>query len=258
MKLFFLTILLGLVLQQASAQTKINDESIRYQQERMVYKQWDNNKFTPTHGFLWLNPYYWLTWALYPSYPDHDLRPLSPSGPQTQRLGLVSALNVTENSSKLHADTLRNTALSEISNQSGTFAAADPLWLLYYSKELKPVTNHSPGSILSPLPIAVQKKVVAEGLYDWYLKELDILRERLEGARSTTLDRGARILAFHRMLVEYRTLAATWTTRTTSAAMTIQMTNQQNRVRSNQINVDTWTPASDVAIARKILAERKY
>jgi hypothetical protein len=258
MKKIILIALTGLIIQQATAQMVINDQSVRYQQERMVFKQWDKNKFTPTHGFLWLNPYYWLTWALHPGYPDNDLRPLGPSGPQTQRLALVGVLNSTENSYKLQADTLRNSALSEIANQSGLVAPADPLWLLYYAKELRPVTGHTPASILSPLPAVVQQKVVAEGLYDWYIKELDMLKERLDGARSTTLDRGARILAYHRMLLEYRVLAATWATRISAAATTIQMTNQQNKVKANQVTVDSWTPATDVSIARKVLADRKY
>jgi hypothetical protein len=37
------------------AQSMVADKSIRYQQERMVFKQWDQNKFTPTSGFLGLN-----------------------------------------------------------------------------------------------------------------------------------------------------------------------------------------------------------
>ncbi len=34
------------------AQTEVNDQSLRYQQQRMVYLQWDQNKFTPKAGFL--------------------------------------------------------------------------------------------------------------------------------------------------------------------------------------------------------------
>jgi hypothetical protein len=242
----------------ASAQMVINDQSIRYQQERMVFKQWDINKFTPTHGFLWLNPYYWLTWAWYPRYPDNDLRPLGPVGPQTQRLALVGAMNATENSYKLQADTLRNSAVSEIANQSGLITPADPLWLIYYSKELKPLLEHSEGDILAALPSAVRQKVVSEGTSTWYIRELDMLKERLDGARNTTLDRGARILAYHRMLMEYRVLAATWSTRTATAAMNMNRVAQQQQVRNNQVSINIWTPQSDVAIARKVLADRKY
>src|ERR1700744_6023140 len=126
------------------AQEEIDDKSLRYQEQRMVYQQWDQNKFTPTSGFLGLNPYYWLTWGwFYPDYHNTDLRPLSAAGPQTQRLALVSAMNTTDGNYKLQSDTVRNTALSEIANQSGALSGADPLWLLYYSKEFQPVLNYS-------------------------------------------------------------------------------------------------------------------
>src|SRR3546814_7380321 len=76
----------------AFAQLPIYDKHIVHQQERMVYKGWDRDKFTPKKGFLGLNPAYWLTWAWHPDYPDKDRRPLGPSGMQTHRLALVLAM----------------------------------------------------------------------------------------------------------------------------------------------------------------------
>lgn len=258
MKILLTVVLLGIAVSTAMAQKKINDESMRYQQERMVFKQWDKNKFTPTSGFLGLNPYYWLTWGLMPSYKNNDLRPLSGTGPQTQRLGLVGVMNSTDHAYKLEADTLRNTALLEIANNSGAISATDPLWILYYSKELKPVLENSMNSILNPLPSVVKIKVVSEGLYDWYKKELDMLKERIDGARSVDMDRGSRIIAYHRLLLEYRVLSATWATRTVSAKKNIEMAADQQKVRSNEINISSWTPESDVAIAKEIVRNRKY
>jgi len=258
MKTAFSVCLCCLLLQQVSAQTSIKDESIGYQQERMVFKQWDKNKFTPTSGFLGLNPYYWLTWGLMPSYKNNDLRPLSPSGPQTQRLGLVGTMSSVDDNYRKEADTLRNTSASEIANQAGAVSAADPLWLLYYSKEFKPVLDFSEVTVLGPLPVKVQEKLVAEGLYNWYSKEVQMLAERLNGARTANMDRGARIIAYHRMLLEYRILAATWATRVSSAATTMQMTAGQKAVKSNQVLIESWTPDADVRIARAVLQARKY
>jgi len=69
------------------SQVPINDEAFRYQEQRMVFQQWDQNKFKPGKGFLDLNPYYWLVWGWpYPNYHKTDLRPLSATGPQSQRL----------------------------------------------------------------------------------------------------------------------------------------------------------------------------
>ena len=98
MHLFIWPLLCLLLLTEASAQTVKyqTDKHIVNQQERMVFKQWDRDKFTPKRGFLSLNYQYWITWALHPRYPRTDRRPLSLSGPQTLRLLLVSAMKRTE------------------------------------------------------------------------------------------------------------------------------------------------------------------
>ncbi|TKC08021.1 hypothetical protein FA048_12725 [Pedobacter polaris] len=256
-KLFFLMIAF-LLYKNVKAQKSIKDESVVYQQERMVHKQWDRSKFTPTSGWLGINPYYWMTWGLHPNYPKTDHRPLSPTGPQTQRLGLVAGMSSIDDAYKLHADTLSNSAVLEIANQSGAVSFADPLWILYYSKELKPVLENSMASILMPLPTKVRVKVVEEGIYDWYKNQLDMLQERIETARTSTLDRGARILAYHRMLKEYRALYGTWSTRIAAAQMTMRMTEQQQKVKTNNVTIDTWTPEMDVKIARDVINTRKY
>ena len=115
MKTIFLSLLCLLIYTSGFAQVPINDEAFRYQEQRMVFQQWDQNKFKPGKGFLDLNPYYWLVWGLfYPNYHKTDLRPLSATGPQTQRLALVGTQSSTDNSYKQNSDTVRNTALSAV------------------------------------------------------------------------------------------------------------------------------------------------
>jgi hypothetical protein len=249
--LFFCFLLLCL---GSFAQVPIDDEAFRYQEQRMVFQQWDQNKFKPGKGFLGLNPYYWLVWGWpYPNYHKTDLRPLSATGPQTQRLALVAAMNSTDNSYKLQSDTVRRTALAEITNQSGQFTGADPLWLLYYRDEFKPVLNNSMASILSGLSPAVSAKLVSEGLYAWYKNELDRLKERIDGAHSADMDRGSRILAYHRLLLEYRGIAGVWAVRCASAASVIAMTASEQKLKSGAVAITNWTPQSDIRIANKIL-----
>jgi hypothetical protein len=249
-----LPIILLSLIHQCFGQAFAQDKAVRYQQERMVYLQWDQNKFEPKPGFLSLNPYYWLTWGLFhPNYHKTDLRPLSADGPQTQRLALVGIMNATDNKYKLQSDTVRNTALSEISNQTGLISEADPLWQLYYKNELKPVLNYSMASILAGLSPQVSARLVSDGLYDWYKNELEMLKERVDAAHSTTMDRGARILAYHRYLMEYRRLAGVWAVRTSSAQATLNMTAQQQKLQAGQLTVSNWTPQTDVQIAKQVL-----
>ena len=230
-KLFYIACWLTLI-SSARAQMVIHDQSIIYQQERMVFKQWDKNDFTPKPGFLHTNPLYWLTWAWYPDYKNTDLRPLGPVGPQTQRLALVAALQNTENAYKLQADTFRNTAVSEAVNYSGLLSDADPLWLLYYSKELKDLINQQDADLLNGISAKVRNYLQTSGTYQWYLDESHSLQERLQTARTTTLDRGSRILTYHRLLNDYRKLAALWETKKAQAGTFINLTEQAARMHT--------------------------
>jgi hypothetical protein len=236
------------------AQEKVNDESIRYQEQRMVFLQWNQNDFTPKAGFLDLNPYYWLVWGFfYPNYHDTDLRPLSATGPQTQRLALVAAQNSKDNNYKLHSDTVRNTALSQIASQSGLLSNADPLWLFYYSQQFAPLLNYSALSLLGPLTPKVSAKLVSEGMYNWYTHALGMLKERVQGARTTDMDRGSRILAYYRLLKEYKVLAGVWAIRTAAAQKDITMTAQLQQYKAGVFTPVNWTPNTDVQIANQVL-----
>jgi murein DD-endopeptidase MepM/ murein hydrolase activator NlpD len=241
------------------AQRYVNDKSVIYQQERMVFKQWNQNDFTPTHGFLWLNPLYWLTWAWHPNYHKNDLRPLGPVGPQTQRLALVAAMQNTDNAYKLQADTLRNTAISEALNYSGVITSADPFWLLYYSKEFKDLLNQQDSQLLTEVSSQVREYLVRSGTYAWYLEQSHSLAERLNTARSTTIDRGSRILTYYRLMAEYRRLNAAWTTKKQQAGMFLALSEKAKNLKS-PASTSFTIPAgykTDQQIADEILSNYK-
>ena len=259
MKKLLLLFALSLMFSATYAQEEVYDKATVHQEQRMVYLQWNQNQFDPKGGFLSLNPYYWLVWGLfYPNYHKTDLRPLSPAGPQTQRLAFVGTQNTIDGKYKLQSDTVRNTALSEIASQSGLLSDVDPLWLLYYNQQFQPLLNYSAASLLTPLPPKVSAKLLAEGTYNWYTNELSMLKERLNGARTTDMDRGSRIMAYYRMLNEYKRLAGVWNIRVAAAQKDIQMVSQQQHLKSAVIKPGTWTPKSDVQIANKVLLHANF
>jgi len=259
MKKILLFFALSFTLSASYAQSIIKDQAIENQSQRMVFQQWNQNSFYPKAGFLSLNPYYWLVWGFFdPNYHRNDLRPLSATGPQTQRLALVSAMNGIDNNYKLHSDTVRNTALSQIASQSGLLSDADPLWLLYYSGQFRPLLNYSAISILGPLSPQVSAKLVSEGMYSWYTNALGMLKERLNGARSTDMDRGSRIMAYYRMLKEYQDLASVWAIRISAAQTTLNMAKTQQYLQKGSAPVSNWTPDSDVKIATKVVQNAQY
>jgi hypothetical protein len=250
-------LLLGLAMPMAYGQKLIRDDAIRYQQERMVFKQWDRNKFVPEPGFLYLNPMYWLTWGLHPNYPKTDLRPLSPYGPQTLRLGLVLAMQQSTGAFKLHADTLRSTALTEISNYAGAVSAIDPLWMLYYSRQFDPLIQQNDGALLSGLGNKERDYLQRTGLLNWYLEESRSLRERLSALRSTNVDRGSRILAYHRMLDEYRVLKASWEAKKQRSKLYLSMAESAKRARTPETPSGIAGGENDKQIAERILSHSK-
>lgn len=244
------------ILSASYAQEEVYDKAIVHQEQRMVFLQWNQNQFDPKAGFLSLNPYYWLVWGLFdPNYHKTDLRPLSATGPQTQRLALVAAQSSTDNKYKLHSDTVRNTALSNIAQTSGLLSDADPLWLLYYHQQFAPLLNYSAATILGPLGTQVSTKLVSEGLYNWYTNQLSMLKERLQGARTTDMDRGSRILAYYRLLKEYQVLAGVWSIRTAAAAKDISMNGSLQQVQASKMTYGSWTPNTDVQIANRVLIQ---
>jgi hypothetical protein len=259
MKNTIMLLALCFCLSAVKAQSIIKDNAVINQSERMVFQQWDKNNFYPKKGFLSLNPYYWLVWGFFdPNYYKTDRRPLSATGPQTQRLAMVGTLNSIDNNYKLQSDTARNTALSQIAVQSGLLADADPLWMLYYKQQFSPLLNSSPATILGELSPKASAKVVSEGLFGWYTAELDRLKERLNGARSADMDRGSRIMAYYRMLSEYKDLSAVWAIRTSAVQKTLDMPGHRQALQNSTVTVPDWTPQSDVQIARKVLQNAKY
>ena len=258
-KITFLLLAICFKFSTLFAQEVVQDQAIINQSQRMVFQQWNQDDFYPHSGFLDTNPYYWLVWGLFdPNYHDTDLRPLSATGPQTQRLALVAALNSTDNKYKVNSDTVRNTALSQIASQSGLLSDADPLWLLYYSQQFQPLLNYSAATILGPLTPQVSAKLVSEGMYNWYTAELDRLKQRLNGARTTDQDRGSRIMAYYRMLKEYQNLAGVWAIRISTAQMDLNMAASQLQLQKATSPVSTWTPNTDVQIANSVLSHAQY
>ena len=255
---FLLFLLIGIGF-SCFAQKKIKDQAIIHQQERMVYKQWDKNKFTP--DFKWYNPgsytAYALTWLLHPDYKNgDDLRPLRPGGEQTQRLALAAAMQVSSNYYKKEADTLRNTAITEFANYSGTLSAIDPLYSLYYKKELAPLDNIE-GNAFKNVPANVILYMAESGAYNWYLTEMNSLKERFENAKRVDIDRGQRILLYHRIMLEHRKLAENWKYKLSMSGMMLSYKDKmKNKIEKGKTYFNGTTKSED-EIMNDILKNRK-
>lgn len=241
------------------AQMRLNDQAIIYQQERMVYKQWDRDKFIPK--WRWWRPSTWApyaaTWLLQPSYKKGpDLRPLKPGGEQTQRLALAVAMQTSSNYYKKEADTLRNTAIAEYANYAGVVSSADPLYQLYYKKELAPLSNIT-GEALKNVPSDVAIYIAESGYYEWYITEMNSLAERFKNARTADLDRGQRVLMYHRIMLEQRELAKNWKQRLAMAQQMLAYRDMLKKQKNNARNYFDPTTKSEDDVLNELLRNRK-
>jgi len=255
MKKLILLILLCMGSQLSRGQRPIRDEHIANQQERMVFKSWDENKFTPKPGFLGLNPLYWMTWALHPNYRKTDLRPLGPFGPQTQRLGMVQAMLSSEEAYKRQSDTLKNVALGKSSVYSGLLSDLDPLWLLYYKTAFSPLLSGDETE-LDGLSEKEKKYLVSSGIYQWYLSEKRAISERLEITRRTNLERGSRLLTYQRLLKEYEKLQGTWSEKKRLVWKYLSISQSSKAVKDRSEGISTGSKR-DIEIADEILKHSK-
>jgi len=197
---------------QTYGQMAIHDRAVVAQQERMVFKQWDRSRFLPRPNRVLgvpTNPNWLLTWAFHPDYPGLDRRPLSPAGEQTQRLGWAAAMKVSSDYYKKQADTLHNLAAREMIRISGALSGTDPLFLLYYKEELSPLDNIE-DQAFQTAPEPLKEYMTWTGAYDWYLENMQSLAERYGLAKNLDMERGQRLLMYHRIMLEMRKLLDNW------------------------------------------------
>jgi hypothetical protein len=110
---------------------------------------------------------------------------------------------------KQQADTVKNIAAREMARISGALSGTDPLYLLYYKKELAPLDNI--GALAFQFSSArVREYMLENGAYAWYLENMKSLEERYGFAKRQDMERGQRILMYHRILLDLRKLQSNW------------------------------------------------
>src|SRR5690606_4151241 len=102
---------------------------------------------------------------------------------------------------KKEADSIRLASAKELARISGGFSEVDPLYQLYYKKELKPLEK--PGEdAFDDVPVAARTYLQETGAFAWYQDEMGQLAERYQLAKKLDMERGQRILMYHRILQE--------------------------------------------------------
>jgi len=264
MKAFLLFVSLSLAGQGMAQQVvTINDPHIYEQQRRMVYANWGNFRPSPKY-FLGIqtNIHYMMVWGwLAPSrnrsYRDGpDIRPLGPTGEQTQRMLLNTQLLAISREEKEIADSLAAQARSELYGHSALFAEVDPLWRLYYRKELKPVLEFDDASTITELSEKQLLYLKNSQLLIWYSDEMKRLQQRLEQAFDTDMERGARIMCYHRLLLEYRALKSRWDAQLNRAEQVWNLKSKGEQTRYSVLrdgNTQTYSYSDQAELMQRVI-----
>lgn len=244
---------------------KIKDPHIRAQQDRMVVTKWGDFLPRPRNIFgVNVNYHYTMTWSWGAPAQNRryrsgaDIRPLAPAGQQTQRMSLNTVLLSTSNRYREHSDSLARTALSELYHHSGLFSGVDPLWQLYYKKELHGVTEHSLHNATYGLEPREQAYLAETGITDWFNGEMERLKERLAGAFNSDMDRGTRVLSYHRILLQYRKIRNLWESHTNWAGTLMELRELSRAGKSDSpMEFAVRHSQSDVLLMRRIIEDAK-
>lgn len=265
-KYIYTGLLLSLSWLNSSSQTiiKIEDPHITAQENRMVFKRWGN--FLPNPRYKWgiqTNFHYTMTWGwLAPKQNGRyrkgaDIRPLGVKGDQTQRMVYNSLLKSESDKEKKEADDIGSTALSELYYYAGAFSTIDPLWNLYYKIELKDVLNFEKNR---PLVQNAQtlKYLKDTGITEWYENEMERLQDRLTGAFKTNMDRGSRILNYHRIMKEYYGIREQLKQHILASSTLIKLNNQVKKQNSGEdLENTSWEKRSEEDMIKKIMQNSK-
>lgn len=239
---------------------KIKDPHIRAQQQRMVFAKWGD--WLPKGKYflgLQLNIHHTMTWGwMAPNQNDDyrrgaDIRPLGPAGEQTQRMALNTMLKSTSDKYKEYTDSIARDATSELYNTSGLFSTLDPLWRLYYSKELDEVINYDRNSLISILSNDQRIYLTQTGGINWYDEQMLIMQEKLNAAFNQDIDRGSRVINYHNLLIEFRKLRSVWDAKLILADRLKPLYEKNNSMKSPPITGFTTSRSSDVEIMRAIM-----
>lgn len=261
-KLLFIIFIL--TCSSTKAQKLITDPYITLQEKRMVYHSWAD--FRPSKGFLGLNPHYLLTWGILANLRNRryrngpDIRPLKPSGTQNLRYAsLVATGQEIEGFSEISSSLAINSS-EEYLHISGLIANVDPLWNLYYKRELSPLLNYN-GRPLDTAPERAKETLKNSNSLHWYNEQMHILKERLEINLKEDINRGARIMGHHRILLDFIELQKKWTNILQEAT---KRTDRLHVIRHHTQTTDSiriswkdWTSSSDQQIMREVISKAR-
>lgn len=194
---------------------RLNDAAIVAQHKRMTFESWGDWRPYPKY-FLGIQTNFayatvWGMWApkINREYKDGaDIRPLKPNGEQNLRLAQLKFQEEEATKIKAASDSIYNRSVQDLAHWTSATVDADPLWLLYYKRMLKPITEF-PDIPQTFMEWRLKDQQTFEALSNTgtlkrLQEELNIIKDTYLMSRSIDIPRGKRFIIYHQTLIRWR------------------------------------------------------
>lgn len=194
---------------------RLNDPAIVAQHKRMTFERWGDWRPYPKY-FLGIqtNVAYATVWGMWAPKINRDyrkgddIRPLKPTGLQNQRFAELKFQEEEARKIKAASDTIYKRSVQDFAHWTSATVEADPLWLLYYKRMLKPITEF-PDTPQNFTQWHLKDQQTYEtlnttGTLKRLQEELDLIKEKYEMSRTIDMPRGKRFIMYHETLIRWR------------------------------------------------------
>lgn len=247
---------------------RLNDPSIVAQHKRMTFESWGDWRPYPKY-FLGIQTNFayatvWGMWAPsrnkdYKNGPD--IRPLRPTGEQNLRLAQLKFQEEEAKKIKAVSDTIYKRSVQDFAHWTSATVDADPLWLLYYKRMLKPITEF-PDTPQNFIEWRLKDQYIYEALNSTgtlkrLQEELDLIKEKYSMSRSMDMPRGKRFIMYHETLIKWRKFIQELKRYNDKTTILLGYKNILKSHLSTALP-DQWTPALDKQIVHSTMQQYKH
>lgn len=263
--LFFYTTFLFCINTNAQIR-KLNDPSIVSQHKRMVFESWGDFRPYPKYNFFGIqtNFAYATVWGMWSPRINKDykngadIRPLKPTGLENQRLVELELQKQEVEKIKVSIDSIYQRNIQDFAHWTSTTVEADPLWLLYYKRMLRPL-NEFPDNPQNYREWGFDNAEIYEtlkftGSIEKLQESLDLLKDKYHQSRTMDMPRGKRFLMYHETLLGWRKFQAELFSYNTKSELFLDYKKALDKFRKSRRNYIT---KSDVEIVQEIMNKYK-
>ena len=157
-------------------------------------------------------------------------------------------------------DTIYKRNIQDFAHWTSTTVDADPLWLLYYKRMLKPITQF-PDEPTNYLQWELKDHETYEtlkstGTIKRFQEELDLIKEKYKMSRTMDMPRGKRFLMYHETLLKWRSFLGELRKHGKKTNLLISY-KKLIKKDINHSKILGWSPSTDKQIVEKVMTKFK-